>query len=149
MTRLMTLVAALATATGCIYVDEDDSPPPQTIIVETPAPVNAAPYVLDAFSGCYYDNYNRDDIWYFEGHVDDPDGVYDVVQVWADVWDERSGEMVQSFELYPTDDPYVWFSDWLVSSTWLDCWYPHYTVDIVAYDAFDSFDAVTVWPETY
>jgi hypothetical protein len=147
MTRLLALATALAVTTGCIYVDDNDPPPPSApVIIE---PVNAAPYVLDGFSGCFYDSYNRDDVWYFDASTDDPDGVFDVVQVWADVWDDRTGELVQSFELYPTDDPYIWYSDWLVSTTFLDCWYPFYSVDIVAYDAFDAYGAITILPDTY
>ncbi len=147
MTRILIPALILALGAGCIFVD--DSPPDVIVVPSDPVVVNAAPYVLDAWAGCYYDDYNRDDVWYFEAYVDDPDGVYDVVQVWADVRDDYTGEVVQSFELYPTDDPYVWFSDWLSSTTWMDCWYGLYSVDIYAYDSFDDFDGVTILPATY
>ena len=81
--------------------------------------------------------------------MDDADGVYDVVSVWADVYDDWSGELVQTFELYPTNDPRVWYSDWLVSTTWIDCWYPSYSVDLVAYDSVDAAGVLTIWPEVY
>ena len=64
----------------------------------------------------------------------------------AEEWD---GTLVESFELFSTDDPYVWFSDWLGSSTWLDCFYQDYTVDIVAYDVLDAIDWLTIVPNTY
>jgi hypothetical protein len=135
---------ALALAQGCIIYDHDvqvDDPPP--------APVNYAPTVVDAVAGCYWDRSYHDDIWYFEADVDDRNGVYDVVSVWADVYDEWSGGVyIESFELYPTNDPYTWFSDWLGSSTYLDCLYDGYTVDFVAYDALESAGAATVWAIT-
>ena len=131
------LAIALATlATGCIVVDDD----------RPGGVVNYAPEILDADAGCYWDSYYYDDIWYFEAAVDDLDGPRDVEAVWADVYDEWSGDLVESFELYPTNDPHIWFSDWLGSSTWLDCMYYDYTVDIVAYDSFDDSDWVTVIP---
>ncbi len=147
MTRLLTLATALALATGCIYVDGNDdgrwdAQPPASAF-------NTAPWILTADAACYYDDFNADDILWFETTVDDADGLFDVVSVWADVYDDRSGELVQSFELYPTDDPAIWFSDWLVSTTWIDCWYDWYTVDFVAYDAADAWGATTIRPDTY
>lgn len=147
MTRILAVALAIAATTGCIIHDG-----PDPVIVDSPAVIvetNIAPWVDDAAAGCFYDAMSMDDIWYFEALVDDPDGVFDVAQVWADVYDDRSGELVQSFELYPTNDPYLWYSDWLASSTWLNCWYDLYSVDIVAYDQFDDWSAVTVLPLTY
>jgi hypothetical protein len=111
---------------------------------------NRGPLVHDAYAGVFWDDYYLDDIWTFEAQVDDPDGPYDVIGVWADVYDEnRGGVLVESFELYPTDDPYFWASDWLGSTTFLDPFYDGYTVDIVAYDSYEDFDWMTVWAETY
>lgn len=147
--RFMTLAPVLAiaaAASGCI-VYEDDGPPPYD---DPPPPAqNAAPYVLGADAGCFYDGYYADDIWYFEADANDPDGPLDVVAVYADVYDQRTGEWQDSFELYPTDDPVYWFSDWLGSTTWLDCWYGGYVVDIIAYDSFDAYDIVSVRPWTH
>lgn len=144
MTRLIPLALLLAAGTGCIIVDAD-GPPPRPPVV----PVNNAPVVYDAVAGCYFDAYNRDDIWYFDATVDDLDGPFDIVSGYADVVDSVTGELIQSFELYPTDDPYRWFSDWLASTTWLDCTYPFYVVDFVIYDAADAADVLTVVPLTY
>ena len=37
----------------------------------------------------------------------------------------------------------------LVVTTLLDPFYPGYTVDIVAYDSYDDWDALTIWAATY
>ena len=140
---LLTL-GALA-APGCVVHDTSGGPPPTTgggVTVET----NAPPVITWANAGCYWDSYYRDDIWYFEADVDDPNSPYDVVAVYADVYDARSGAWVDSFELYPTSDPYYWFSDWLGSSTYLACGYPDYVVDVWAYDSYDAEDALSVYP---
>lgn len=149
MLRLAGIALGLIATTGCIYVDRDIEQPvyddPGVVIVET----NDAPVVYDAVSGCYYDDYNRDDIWYFEGWVDDYNGPYDVTQVWADVFDDWTGEWVESFELFATGDPSRWYSDYLASSTYLDCWYGQYSVDIVAYDSWEDAGVLTIRPFTY
>jgi hypothetical protein len=147
------LVSTLAT--GCVFVDGE--PPPETVVVTTDPMVyeevvvieNAAPYILMADAGCYWEPAYRDELWYFEADVDDADSPFDVVAVYADVYDDFTGEWVDSFELFPTDDPYFWVSDWMGSSTWLDCHYGGYVVDFVAYDSFDAMDIVSVYPWTY
>lgn len=140
-------VLALATsfAGGCIVVDSDVD----DRCCDTPVVVNYAPEVYDGEAGCYYDRYERDDIWYFEAFVDDVDGIGDVISVWADVYDEYDGSYVESFELFPTNDPYVWYSDWLGSTTYLDCFYTNYTVDLVAYDSYEDTGVLTLVPYTY
>jgi hypothetical protein len=149
MTRLATLALALASAAGCVFYEDDREvvvdPGPPVVVV----PTNSAPWIDDAAAGCFYDGGYRDDIWYFEAVVDDPDGVYDVVSVWADVYDDRSGELVYSYELFPTDDPFLWYSDWLASTTPTNCWYGLYSVDFIAYDSYDAWAALTVLPYTY
>ena len=143
--KLLLVAVTLAAASGCVIYDDgpDYRPAPEPVVV------NYAPTVLWADAGCYYDNAYRDDIWFFEADVDDLDGPLDVVSVWADVYDEWDGSYVASFELFPTADPYIWYSDWLGRSTYLDCFYPNYSVDIVAYDSFDDFGYTTVWADTY
>lgn len=110
---------------------------------------NYSPYINWADAGCYYDAAYQDDIWYFQAEVSDGDGPLDVVEVYADIYDSFTGQWIESFELYPTDDPYVWFSDWLQYSTYLDCMYRGYEVDLVAYDSFQAYDILTVLPATY
>ncbi|MFT5685356.1 MAG: hypothetical protein ACI8RZ_006307 [Myxococcota bacterium] len=110
---------------------------------------NATPYINWANAGCYYDGSFNDDIWYFEADVDDANGVNDVTAVYADVYDVRTGQWVETFELFPTNDPYIWFSDWLGQSTYLDCNYGGYEVEIVAYDIFDAYDVLSLAPATY
>jgi hypothetical protein len=146
MRKLITLGLALLSTTGCIIYTDDE---PNRIDPTIDIYVNSQPFVLWGDAGCYYDRSFRDDIWYFEAEVDDFDGPLDVISVWADVYDEWDGSWVESFELFPTNDPYMWYSDWLGSSTFLDCYYNNYTVDIVAYDSFDEYDYTTVWARTY
>ena len=111
-------------------------------------PVNHAPNIQYADGGCYWDGNYRDDIWYFDADVTDPDGVYDVVAVYADVYDMYTGWLEDSFELFATNDPIYWTSDWMGSSTWLDCDYGGYVVDIVAYDTLDAMDVESFMPWT-
>ncbi|MBN2798931.1 MAG: hypothetical protein JXX28_07260 [Deltaproteobacteria bacterium] len=149
MNKLLS-IALLALTSGCIVVDADGTSyePYETY---EPAPVyNASPELLYAEAGVYWDSYNRDDIWYFEADVDDLDGPRDVVEVWADVYDAFDGGLyIESFELFPTSDPWIWYSDWLGYSTWLDPYYHGYAVDFVVYDSFDEADYITVVPYTY
>ena len=127
------LLAAPALTSACLVYEEG-----------RPGPVNTPPDLYWGEAGCYWDDYYRDDIVYFDAEADDMDGVFDVVAVYADVYDLRNEQWVDSFELYPTEDPVYWFSDWLGSTTWVDCAYPSYVVDLVAYDSFDAFDVLTV-----
>ncbi len=144
------LTLAIASLSGCyIYTDDHAHGPhdPGTVVV---VEQNYAPIVEDGYAGVYWDQHFYDDVWTFEAVVDDPDGPFDVIGVWADVYDEyRGGTLVASFELYPTDDPYFWASDWFGSTSYLDPFYDGYTVDIVAYDSYEDFDWVTVWADTY
>ncbi len=143
-TQALALLFAAGIASGCVvYTDDDDD-----VVVPPQPAVNYAPVVTWADGGCYWDGYYRDHIWWFEADVDDPNSPYDVVAVYADVYDSYSGTWVDSFELYPTEDPYYWFSDWLGSSTWLDCSYGGYVIDIVGYDAFDAQGVGTFYPVT-
>jgi len=135
MTR--TFLAALAAlSTGCIVVDADRHDPP---------PANLPPYISWADAGCYWDPYGGDYVWSFEAEVDDPDGALDVSIVYADVYDDWTGEWIDGFELYPVEG-ITWYSDWWQVSTWLDCSYPYNVVEFVAYDVFDAWDAVDVYP---
>ncbi|TVQ92770.1 MAG: hypothetical protein EA397_06335 [Deltaproteobacteria bacterium] len=146
LNRITLPALALATiASGCIVYESDYRDQP--VRRAPPAVVNYAPEILDADAGCYFDRTYRDDIWVFDAIVDDPNGPEDVIAVWADVYDEWDGSLVESFELFPTQhDPYHWFSDWLGSTTWLICGYDLYTVDIVAYDQLDAIDVLTIMP---
>ncbi len=131
-------LAALLIAPACIVYEDDGHPH-----------YNDPPEVYWAEAGCYWDGYYHDDIWYFEAEVDDYDSVWDVTEVYADVYIARTGEFADGFELFPTNDPYYWFSDWLGSTTWLDCGFGGYVVDIIAYDSYGAYDVLTVDPYTY
>jgi len=142
--RLMPLALVLATAGGCIFVDHDDHHDDDVFEV-----TNAVPQVIDGYAGCDYDRALQSDIVVFDAIVDDLDGLRDVTQVWADVSNERTGELIESFELFPTDDASYWYSDWLAGTTLVDCWYPDQSVDLVVYDRAESYDVLTVWLDTY
>lgn len=144
MNKLFTMVAlSAALLPGCVVHSYDNEP--DVVYV----PENRRPEVIDAAAGVFWDSRDRDDIWYFDAVVDDPDHVSDVVSVWADVYDERTNVRIETFELYPTNDPYVWYAEFYGSTTRLDPFYRNYTVDIVAYDSYDDWDALTVWADTY
>jgi len=149
MNKLIALTGLAAFGlTGCVVYEEPGYE--EVVVYDAPPPVNYAPTVLSGDAGVYWDEGYYDDVWYFQASVDDADSPYDVISVWADVYDEYAGGVyVESFELYPTDDPYVWYSDWLGSTTILDPFYAGYTVDIVAYDTYEDFDYLTVWAATY
>ena len=135
-------LALLLLAPGCLVYTYDTDP---QVIID-----NAPPVVLDGYAGVYFDTFYGDDIWTFEATVDDPNGPLDVIGVWADVYDEyRGSTLIESFELYPSSDPFFWYSDWYGSTTLLDPFYQGYTVDIIAYDSFESFHWITVWADTY
>ncbi len=144
MYRLLAATMALSLTTGCVVYSEDHHHQDEVVVVET---VNYAPVISYAEAGCYWDSYNGDFVWYFDSEVWDYEDW--VVGVYADVYDAR-GTWVDSFELYQeTPDRDVWFSDWLQYSTYLDCYYGGYVVDIVAYDSYDSAEVVSVYPYTY
>ena len=135
----ITLAMTSALSSGCVIYAVDS---------DTTAPVSRAPSIEWAEAGCYWDPYYADNIWYFEADVRDPTGVQDVNEVYADVYDNWSGQWVDSFELFPLDN-YTWFSDWLEYSTYLDCYYRDYVVDFVAYDYAGNMDVYSVAPYVY
>jgi hypothetical protein len=109
-------------------------------------PYNSPPYITYADAGCWWDGSSRDYVWSFDADANDPDGVYDVVQVYADVYDGRN-QYVDGFDLYPDDaNPQSWYSDWYESSTYLYCGDPGYIVDITAVDSYGDSDVVSVYP---
>jgi len=148
MTRsLLTALTILPLATACtITVDDTSSNHGHT---NTYVDSQSSPFIEWADSGCYWDNYYGDYIWWFEADVTDADGIYDVAEVFADVYDDYWGEWVDTFELLQeSPNPDNWFSDWMEYSTWLDCSYSGYTVEFVAYDFDDNMDILDVIPYT-
>jgi len=142
--RLAPVLAAAFLLPACIvYVDDDGSTSPQ---VENPTE-NVAPTIEDASAGCYWSPAYKDYIWWFEATIWDANGFNDVEVVYADVYDHDSGEWIDSFELYDeTNDPMVWYSDWLEYSTWLDCTSGDYFVDVTVFDSEDAYDFTQVLP---
>ena len=145
-TALMTTAAlALSALSGCVVYSDDHHHEPQP----QPVYVNYSPVVEWADSGCYWDDYNHDFIWWFDAIVWDDNGRHDITAVYADVYDYQ-GHLVDSFELYQEmPDPDEYFSDWLQHTTYLDCYRDDYIVDIVVYDTYDEWGAASVYPSTY
>lgn len=143
-------VVLAALLPGCVVVDDGPDHLTTTTTTTVWVPANEAPYVSDGAAFVFYDPVSDDDVWAFEAVVDDPDGVGDVIGVWADVYDEgNGGRLMESLELFPTEDPYVWYSEWLGSTSTLDPFYTEYAVDLVVYDTFEDFGWLTVVPTTY
>ena len=117
----------------------------EVVVVET----NAVPEIFSAEAGCFYDPYSLDDILWFEAFVDDRDGIWDITEVWADVYDAWTDEVIESFPLYASSDPNVFFSDWYASTTLTNCASPDWNVDIVVYDDMGDWTAVYVEPYAY
>jgi hypothetical protein len=138
MTLRTSSLAALAVALlpGC-YVEYDDGPPPP--------PANSPPVITYADAGCEWDDYYQDYVWFFEADADDADGPGDVAAVTADVYDEADDSWVDGFDLYP-EEGITWYSAWVGSSTYLECGYPGYSIDLTAFDSFQDTDVVTVVP---
>ncbi len=143
-TMILAALPLLGTLSGC-YVD---------VVAPGPGPVatDAAPRITYKDAGCYFDaatpdnpmGYN-DYVWYFEADATDANGAADVAQVYADVYDDPTGDWVDSFDLAP-DQGVTWYSAWVGSSTYLDCTYPGYVVDITAVDLAGMTDVVTLYP---
>jgi hypothetical protein len=148
MTRNLMIASMLTTnLTGCLLYAYDTTEDPYVVVMERD---NASPLVLEAGAGVFWDGGFRDDIWYFDAIVGDPNGIYDVTAVWVDVYDDFGGyALVESFPLYPTDDPTLWSSEWLGSSLYLDPFYRGYTVEFVVYDQWDAAGFLAVAPIVY
>jgi hypothetical protein len=129
------IAAALLSLSACIVYDTDTRP----------APINDAPIITWAEAGCFWDSYAYDWVWYFDADVTDPDGKGDVWEVYADVLDDRTGQLVDSFLLADFGGGY-WSTEWLQHQTWLDCASGWYVVEFVAYDYMDYWDSYAVYP---
>lgn len=131
--RTSLILAALALAPACIVVDGTG-----------PGPGPNEPLTITyADAGCFWDDYYRDDVVFFDIDAADGNAGLDVESVWADVYDDRSGGWVDGFELYP-EQGITWYSAWIGSSTYVDCGYPYYSVDFTAQTWDGRVDVVTV-----
>ena len=148
MTRsLLTALTILPLSTACTITVDDTGTSHGHTHNPTTSYSESAPFIEWADSGCYWDSYYGDYIWWFEADVTDADGMFDVAEVYADVYDDYWGEWVDTFELLQeSPNPDNWFSDWMQFSTWLDCGYTGYTVEFVAYDFDDNMDVLDVIP---
>lgn len=143
---------------GCVVysrdveVQEPTTTTTSTVVVVEPPPVvvNYAPYLQDGDAFVWFDPAYHDDVVSFTAVVDDPDGIGDVLGVWADIYDDwAGGQLVASVELVPTTDPYVWIADVSAADLWVDPYWGGYSVDLVVYDWYEDFGWITVPLETY
>jgi len=162
MRATVTFVAVLAalSAVACDpYYDggyQTDDPYYQPALPPPPGPpppsdINFAPRVSSAEAGVYWDNRRGEDVWYFDAYVEDADSPFHVSSVHVDVYDDYSGSGVpiQSFDLFPSDEPNAWYSEWSARSTYLDPYYPGYSVEVVAYDSYGAEGFASIVPYTY
>ena len=106
---------------------------------------NDPPAVVDGAAYVWFDLGSLAEVLSFEAIVSDADGLGDVTEVWADVYDDGAGGVYQtSFPLYPTVDATWWLSDWYADTTLLDLTYPGYGVDLVVYDTAGEAGVLTV-----
>ena len=129
MIRLITLILL----TGCV-------------VYSNKPPANSPPWFEYADGGCFWDGAYEDYVWYFDVDVNDDLGPGDVMYVWADVYDTRSGLLEDSFELAP-EPGRSWYSAWLGSSTWLDPAWPWYEIVISAEDSEGAVGSVSLYAE--
>ena len=88
------------------------------------------------------------ELYLVNASADEEDTVW-VTEVWADVYDAWTDEVIESFPLYASSDPNVFFSDWYASTTLTNCASPDWNVDIVVYDDMGDWTAVYVEPYAY
>lgn len=131
-----TLVAAAMLLNACIVYD-DGGPPPAA---------NYAPIIEYAYAECYWDPYYADYVWWFEADVNDPDGAGDVESVWADVYYADDGTLADGGFPLDWEAGLTYSSAWQGLSTYLDCEWPGYFVEITAYDYSGAYDVVSVDP---
>lgn len=130
MSTLRFLAVLLAVAPGCIVYADGSGPPPSANITYADA-------------GCYWDSGYLDYVVYFDVDVADGENGRTVEAVFADVYDDVNNQWVDGFELYP-EGGVTWFSAWVGSSTFVDCRYPHYIVDITAQTYGGDVEIATV-----
>jgi hypothetical protein len=133
--RPLSLLLALLPLAGCIVYSDEPSAPP----------VNTAPWFDYADAGCFWDNGYQDFVWYFDVDANDDLGPGDVTAVWADVYDDGTGDIADSFDLSPEPGK-SWYSAWIGSTTYLDPSYPAYSVVLSAQDQQGAIGTQTVLP---
>lgn len=119
---------------GCLVYTDGSDPTP-----------NSAPWFEYADAGCVWDRGYQDYVWFFDVDVNDDTGADSVQFVWADVYDNRTGELVDSFDLQP-EPGMSWYSAWVGSTTFLDPGYPNYEVFIQAEDPRGEIGTTSVFP---
>jgi hypothetical protein len=153
MIRIAAAALLVSTITGCVVYDRDvgtyGTYTTTTTTYSTPVIVvgNSLPFVWDSAAYFSWEPIVGDDLVSFEATVGDPDGIGDVLGVWADVYDDWSGGVyVATVELQPTNDPAFWVADVYnnVDGLYLDPYWGGYSVDFVVYDWYEDAGVMTV-----
>ncbi len=110
--------------------------------VPTPVDDNARPAILSARIDC--DGEAGEETWVLFAEVADPDGLDDVLEVTALVYDEATNALDETHVLVRLDGG-QWEVRFPASSSGLDCSFDRYSVDFIAVDAAGESAAVTVY----
>jgi hypothetical protein len=104
--------------------------------------------VFDAQAACYWNESYGDYVWYFDAWVDNPLGIHNTAQVWADVYfDNRLVDSHQLVHDRAIGHEYHWFIhkiERLETNLWCGS---RYEVDFIAFDWDGGYDVLTVFPK--
>jgi len=91
----------------------------------------------------------RIDLLLFDAVVYDLDGVGDVAIVYVEIFDDYTGQFVDTFDLYPSTS-FLWQADVAVRDTYLvPDFYADYSVDFIVEDFQGEGEVVTILPDIY
>ncbi len=131
MRNALFLVSAAVLASGCVFVDNG---PPVFDSVGALISLGVVP---------------RDDVLLLDAEVFDPDGPGDVRFVYVEVFDDYSGQFVDTFDLFPVTGR-LWQADVPIVQTFLDPrFYKDYSIDFIVEDFRGPGEVVTVLPDIF
>ena len=104
---------------------------------------NIAPTILEGFASCSGEGAEAQ--WTFYAKVDDVDGLEDIQEVHAYVYDESTNLQEDNFALVATQDLALWQTHEAALNTSLDCAFANYSVDFLATDTAGDSGEITSW----
>lgn len=104
---------------------------------------NRPPVLRFAEARCSWDAPRQGWFWRLSADATDPNGLGDLVEVWADIYDISSWTWVESF-LLDWHDGYLWRSSFFQQDSEYICGDPDYTVRFVVYDVERASSALDV-----
>jgi len=143
MRNALLLLFGAAMTNGCIIYDE-----PGGVVVGPTVVTNAAPYFSRASATVVLGSRPGDDWLDLRAVVDDPNGSFDIVDVYVDVWDayDSSPHPLDSFDLYRDSGSNTrWIAQWDVWETNLiPDYYSDYYLSFYVFDAYGDGEELTV-----